>query len=974
MLTLIMNFSNFYKVLILLLILNSVSLYAQTNSQKEFGSKSVLIEVTNTNITVSNSLKPYGLLYELLQNSIPVDWVIKPNKIKDEPDLTIANRSFYGGVFALDASFIDSNVKSILSKWMLKGVNTFTLDADIMLPVFATLTYAPKWTLDKSFGNLIVPFFQNAEIPESAYGGSVSSNWKNPADLGECDDIFVLPHADPTWDIHQNLYNWNKNYQGAIWSGCHAVSVLENLKNADGTIQLNFLSESGLVLYGSHNNGTTPYQYLNPSDPVMQFLGIMDGGITNGSEQVYIPLSGTNWRNSTKIGIIDQKNYGAALVYGRAYGLATNGLVLYQGGHDLAGTTAAFINAQKAFFNFSLLSIIDKQKYFKPEIIGADGMIAGETYDLKLQLPSNLNPNNYQIKWSSNAGSITTIGNGQSIKFTPNGTQELVNITVTLVDLCNRYFFAIKEAVIIPLPEALSIQFGPIDYLAAATLLDSLNGIAINSKLAYFTILNLPAVNEGVLFLNNIPVTANQQISMEDAEKLYFKPAGFIKFGSVTFTYTVTNTAGLSDLTPAIYTIYIQNLNNKAPVALPDFYEVYNNSTLTQNVGINDFDPDGDRLTFSLMVGPLNGTATLTNAGVLFYQPNSLFVGEEVLTYKICDEAGLCSTTTVTIKVLKTPFPPQALDDLESIFINRTLNSTVALNDSDFYKEPLSFNLVDDSNLKGTLTFNANGTYQYVPKINFIGQEIFIYKACNQDNLCDSATVTITINPAPTVTLNPLAVYTKEGETISLNIILSVPYDIDLAINISASGTAIVNTDYDASFTNLTYFILKGKTQATQPIIVKTLFDDVFDPDKILDVFISKIDDQNIQIMDGSIIYIEDGLTDNNFSENPYIKVDPLLSPNNDGLGNEYWHIENIDLFVDNEVKIFNRWGNLVFKTKNYGPANSTFNGVLNTGITISGNKELPNGVYYYVIYTTLADQKGVLNTKLNKGYLILKR
>ena len=71
-----------------------------------------------------------------------------------------------------------------------------------------------------------------------------------------------------------------------------------------------------------------------------------------------------------------------------------------------------------------------------------------------------------------------------------------------------------------------------------------------------------------------------------------------------------------------------------------------------------------------------------------------------------------------------------------------------------------------------------------------------------------------------------------------------------------------------------------------------------------------------------------------------------IISPNGDGL-NDNWEIENIQNFPDNEVKIYNRWGSLVFETTGY---NNDWEGTDNDG------KELLSGAYYYVIQLNNAD------------------
>jgi hypothetical protein len=52
---------------------------------------------------------------------------------------------------------------------------------------------------------------------------------ENSGSLTCCDDIFIMPHADPIWLTHSNLYDWNQNCNGAIWLGCHAGSALMDM-------------------------------------------------------------------------------------------------------------------------------------------------------------------------------------------------------------------------------------------------------------------------------------------------------------------------------------------------------------------------------------------------------------------------------------------------------------------------------------------------------------------------------------------------------------------------------------------------------------------------------------------------------------------------------------------------------------------------------------------------------------------------
>lgn len=75
-----------------------------------------------------------------------------------------------------------------------------------------------------------------------------------------------------------------------------------------------------------------------------------------------------------------------------------------------------------------------------------------------------------------------------------------------------------------------------------------------------------------------------------------------------------------------------------------------------------------------------------------------------------------------------------------------------------------------------------------------------------------------------------------------------------------------------------------------------------------------------------------------------------ILTPNNND-ENDTWNIVNIDSYPEAEIKIFDRWGKLIFETKDY---RNDWQG------TNSNGDILPDGTYYYVI---------VLSKEYNKIY-----
>jgi gliding motility-associated-like protein len=69
------------------------------------------------------------------------------------------------------------------------------------------------------------------------------------------------------------------------------------------------------------------------------------------------------------------------------------------------------------------------------------------------------------------------------------------------------------------------------------------------------------------------------------------------------------------------------------------------------------------------------------------------------------------------------------------------------------------------------------------------------------------------------------------------------------------------------------------------------------------------------------------------------VEINNFMSPNGDGK-NDVWEIKGDRVFSACDVKIINRFGNTVYQSKGY---DNTWDGT-------SNGKELPAGVYYYVI------------------------
>ncbi|MFH6990614.1 gliding motility-associated C-terminal domain-containing protein, partial [Flavobacterium collinsii] len=106
------------------------------------------------------------------------------------------------------------------------------------------------------------------------------------------------------------------------------------------------------------------------------------------------------------------------------------------------------------------------------------------------------------------------------------------------------------------------------------------------------------------------------------------------------------------------------------------------------------------------------------------------------------------------------------------------------------------------------------------------------------------------------------------------------------------------------------------------------------------------------------------------------ILVHNAFSPNNDGINDRFVidHIEDTACYPDNSVEIYNRWGVLVFDTKNYNNTTNAFDGISRGRTTVSQSDGLPTGTYFYILNYTSVDGNGAIQMNKKDGYLYLSR
>ena len=79
-----------------------------------------------------------------------------------------------------------------------------------------------------------------------------------------------------------------------------------------------------------------------------------------------------------------------------------------------------------------------------------------------------------------------------------------------------------------------------------------------------------------------------------------------------------------------------------------------------------------------------------------------------------------------------------------------------------------------------------------------------------------------------------------------------------------------------------------------------------------------------------------------------YIEVNQMVTPNSDGK-NDFLFIRNVEKAFNNSIRIFNRWGAIVYEGIGYNNQNNVFDGRSKARSTFSQEDYLPAGVYFYI-------------------------
>ncbi len=434
--------------------------------------------------------------------------------------------------------------------------------------------------------------------------------------------------------------------------------------------------------------------------------------------------------------------------------------------------------------------------------------------------------------------------------------------------------------------------------------------------------------------------SANGTVSYANGVLTYTPANGFVGYDSLQYNICDAGVP-VPPLCATAWVYVFVDPNNDPPIAINDTLGLFSNQLVDALVLLNDYDPEGESLTISIITQPVHGQA-LAKDSTISYKANLAYCGPDSLQYEICDKGfpPRCATAWVYMFVKPADTDQDSLSDsFETLTINTDGDVKNDYEDLDSDNDGI-FDMTEASPIRDICFPTA---------MDFDGDGIPDFRDMDSDN-------------------DGIPDYIER----SLNIVL--PSGVD------ADGDG-VDDAYDSDF---------GGYLESNPIDTdgdgwpdfRDLDSDNdgrpdseergADPDKPRDTDGDGVPDFRDLDSDGDGIADnvetdedcdEDGIPNWLDFDSCAVFVPQGISPDGDGL-NDYLVVPQLYKYPNNNLMIFNRWGSKVFAKT---PYDNSWNGKASESGVVNGDQYLPAGTYYYIL--DLGD-----GSKPLTGYIYLKR
>jgi gliding motility-associated-like protein len=424
----------------------------------------------------------------------------------------------------------------------------------------------------------------------------------------------------------------------------------------------------------------------------------------------------------------------------------------------------------------------------------------------------------------------------------------------------------------------------------------------------FWVIANDKGLGDGGITVS-IPVNGKHGTAIVNPDKTVTYTPATDYYGSDTIIYQVCDIDG--DCVTGYIVLTINNVDD-LPVANIDNVITVEDSPLVISVLANDTGLGDGGITVSVPSNGKHGNAIVNPDGTITYTPNAGYNGNDTVSYQVCDADGDCVTSQIVVSVTSTNHIPSVTPSVTSITtpVNTPVEVCFTVNDSD--NDLLT---VTPKLNHGTLVSSGNANcFLYTPEAGYTGVDTIKITWCDPEGACVTGVIPVTITPVaekPVAAIDTLHLITIKGKNVSGCI----------GMVTSTEGlTASIIADPE-----------NGKLSIENQLCIK------YEP---TNNYTGKF---NVPV----VICNTAGLCDTVIVEVYVVpaKIPHGFSPNGDPY-NEYFVIEGAELYEKVSVKIFNRWGNIVYENDAY---KNDWDGTSKNSFTL-GNSKLPSGTYFYVV------------------------
>lgn len=573
-----------------------------------------------------------------------------------------------------------------------------------------------------------------------------------------------------------------------------------------------------------------------------------------------------------------------------------------------------------------------------------------------------------------------SVPSGATVSWTPALSGDQIRPTVTSTQTVMRYVATItKVGNSKELP-----RFTVVCMSQAANLMDDL--VTVNEDASVIVPIfdndtDLP--NIGVLTTTN---PSNGMVSIDDNGTSNNPNDDVVTYtpnpdynGPDSFDYTICNSFG--DCSTATVTVDVLPIVDAFDDSVSTDIDVQ--TTISWRANDNDIPTSG---TISV-TDPSNGTVVLNNNGTprnpsdddITYMPNSGFTGTDSFDYTVCDSNGNCDTATITVII-----SPSGIDlDSDNDGIVDSFEDLNADNDNDPSTNPTD---TDGDGIPDYLDIDSDNdgipdNIEAQPALGYIPPSLV---DANNNGLDDAYEVDGNIGLIPMDSDNDGIPDYVDEDSDNDNVpdaIEGHDNDHDGVPEVSLIGSDKDNDGLDDGYEGETVIDIDVNDEIDDP---STALPDT-DSDGIPDFRDSDDDDDGIETMDedtnGDGDYANDDANENGIpdyldpdlgeltTDEEEVDVVNVITPNGDGV-HDVLEIRGLSNYPNNTVRIYNRWGVMVFQTKSYNTNGNVFDGTSQGRVTVDQDNKLPVGTYFYVI--DYQDNGG--STKQLTGYIYINR